>query len=341
MKASRTEIERALDNPPPHIRLFLLYGPDESESLSLAMRLERSMGSSAERVDLDGPSLKADPARLADEAAAMSLFGDRRHIRVSVTGDEAMPAVEGLLAAPAAGNPVVILAGALKPSSALLKRSLADPAVMACISYPLDAEKSAPVAAALAREHGLRLDRETAQALASAASHDRGLIAREVEKLALFLDTAPDRPGNADLSALEAIGAGEGEADLSTLVDSVLGGQPDLAARETARLGERGVSGIPAIRAIARRVQLLARLADAVADGRSPRSVVEAQGKSIFWKEKANVERQLGLWSPERLARLSDRLLEAERAIKASGSAGDILADVELITVARAARRYR
>ena len=206
------EIERALDAPPHHVRLFLLYGPDEAESRGLAQRLERAMGPEAERVDLDGATLKSDPARLADEAASISLFGDKRHIRLTLSGDECMPAIEALLDGDAAGNPVVAIAGVLRPASALLKRALSDPAVMACISYALDAEKAAPLAAAMAREQGLRLDMDAARHLAHAAANDRALMAREVEKLALYLDAAPDRPATADMAALEAIGAGEGEA---------------------------------------------------------------------------------------------------------------------------------
>lgn len=341
MKANRAEIERALDAPPAHIRLFLLYGPDEAESRGLAQRLERAMGPEAERIDLEGMALKSDPARLADEAASISLFGEKRHIRLSVAGDECMPAIEALLDGEAAGNPVVAIAGALRPTSALLKRALADPAVMACISYALDAEKAAPLAAAMAREQGLRLDMDAARHLAHAAANDRALMAREVEKLALYLDAAPDRPANADMAALEAIGAGEGEAELSKLVDAVLGGSPADAAGEIAQLAEQGVAGIPAIRALAKRVQLLVRLAGQVRERGDARAVVEAQGKAIFWKEKGGVERQLKRWSPERLATLADRLLAAERAIKSPSSPGDILADVEMITIARAAQRAR
>ena len=341
MKANRAEIERALDAPPPHIRFFLLYGPDEAESRGLAQRLERAMGPEAERIDLDGATLKSDPARLADEAASISLFGGKRHIRLNVVGDECLSAIEGLLDAEAAGNPVVILAGALRPTSALLKRALVDPAAMACISYALDAEKAAPLAAAMARELGVRLDMDAARQLAQAAANDRALMAREVEKLALYLDAAPDRPATADIAALDAIGAGEGEAELSRLVDAVLGGSPGEAAREIAQLSEQGVAGIPAIRALAKRVQLLVRLARQMGGSGNARAVVEAQGKAIFWKEKGGVERQLKRWSPERLATLADRLLAAERAIKSPASPGDIMADAEMITIARAAQRAR
>lgn len=341
MKANRAEIERALAAPPAHIRLFLLYGPDEGESLALARLLERAMGAEAERVDLDGATLKADPARLSDEAASISLFGDKRFVSLSITGDECFPAIEALLDGDVAGNPVVAVAGALRPTSLLLKRALADPAVLACISYALDPERAAPLAAAMAREVGVRLEMDAARHIAGAAANDRAIMVQEVEKLALYLDAAPDRPVTADMAALEAIGAGEGEAELSRVVDATLGGNPAETAREIAQLSEQGVTGIPAIRALAKRVQLLVRLATQVARGADARAVVEAQGKAIFWKEKASVERQLKRWSPERLATLADRLLTAERAIKSAGSPGDIMANVEMITVSRAAQRSR
>jgi DNA polymerase-3 subunit delta len=112
------------------------------------------------------------------------------------------------------------------------------------------------------------------------------------------------------------------------------------AAREV-QLSEQGVAGIPAIRALAKRVQLLVRLARQMGGSGNARAVVEAQGKAIFWKEKGGVERQLKRWSPERLATLADRLLAAERAIKSPASPGDIMADAEMITIARAAQRAR
>jgi DNA polymerase-3 subunit delta len=341
VKASRAEAERALDTPPAHVRLFLLYGPDTSESLALAQRLERAMGPNAERIDLDGSTLRADPARLADEAAAISLFGDRRHIRVTVNAEEANAAIEALLDAPAAGNPVVVLAGPLRPASPLLKRALYDPAVIACVSYPLEGDRASALASALAREHGLRLDGDLPRSIAAAAGNDRALMTREIEKLSLYLDTAPDRPGAADHAAFEAVGAGEGEADLARFVDAVLGGNPEAAAREMARMAAEGATGIAAIRAISRRVQLLLKLAAAMAEGASREAVMNAQGKAIFWKDKPSVDRQLIRWTPERLARLSDRLLAAERAIKAQASAGEMLAEAEFITIARAAQRAR
>lgn len=65
MKASGAEIARALDRADPAVRLFFLYGPDEAGSAQLATRLGKALGENAERIDLDGATLKNDPARLA------------------------------------------------------------------------------------------------------------------------------------------------------------------------------------------------------------------------------------------------------------------------------------
>ncbi|KAK0329027.1 hypothetical protein LTR94_038412, partial [Friedmanniomyces endolithicus] len=73
MKVTEPRLTAALDRPPADIRLYLLPGPDESTAMAFAARLGKALGAGAERVDLDGATLRGDPARLSDEAAAISL----------------------------------------------------------------------------------------------------------------------------------------------------------------------------------------------------------------------------------------------------------------------------
>ena len=206
MKANANEIARALDAANGPVRFFLLYGPDEAGSAALARRLERAMGQEAERIDLDGSTLKADPARLVDEAASISLFGGRLWIRIQPAGDEIASAVASLLDADVAGNPVVALAGALKPSSPLVKLALDHKLALAHPSYVPDARDAAQIAETLAREAGLRLPRDLGRTLTISCSNDRSIMAQEIEKLALYLDAAPDRPAEASAVALDALG---------------------------------------------------------------------------------------------------------------------------------------
>lgn len=341
MKADAKAIERALDAPSPDFRLFLLHGPDEAGSRALAERLERAMGADAERIDLDGSAVAKDPARLADEAAAISLFGSKRHIRLRVSADEAVDAIETLLGAEAAGNPVVALAGALRGSSKLLKLALAAPNALAFASYVPEGRNAEALAMTLAHEAGLRMAADVARRLVAATGGDRALLAREIEKLALFIDAAPDRPGEVDAHALDAIGADAGEPDTARLVDAVFGGAPAEAVDELARLDGSGVDPNRLLFPLRQRLTLLTRLRADVDGGESLDGVMASAGRSLFWKDKAPVTRQLRLWPSDRLATAHARLLDAERQLRSPASIGAAALQSELVAIARAAARGR
>lgn len=339
MKADAGQIARALDKPDPAVRLILLYGPDESGSRALAARIDKAMGADAERIDISGSQLKDDPARLADEAASISLFGGARHIRVDPAGDEIMDAVQALIEATSAGNPVVVVAGNLRKDAKLVKLALASPAALAFASYLPEGRAADQVAVEIGRELGLRLDPRAAQAIVAATNADRGLMARELEKLALFLDASPEEPKPADSAAFETIGAVNDESDLSAIVDAVMGGRPEVAAAELALIG--APEAIGAVRAVLRRLAQIAPLRAMVADGQSVDSVMAGAGKAIFWKDQKIVAGLLQRWSPDRIATATTRLANLERAYKRSGSPGMVLIGEELLTIARVAAAAR
>ena len=340
MKANRPQIERGLAAPAGH-GFFLLYGPDDSGSRALARRLAKAMGAEAERIELSGSDLRGDPARLADEAASISLFGGARYIVIEPAGDECVAAVEALIETPSATNPVVLIAGALKPASKLLKLALAHPGALAFASYPPEGQEADRIASDLGRGLGLILRPDVARRVADASGGNRDMLDQELRKLALYLDASPDRPLPLDHEALDAVGVDAGEADMSKLVESVGNGDAALLQDELTRLSSEGVEGIPIIRAILRRMTLLARLRAQVERGNSVDAVMAAQGKSLFWKEKGAVAKQLGRWRSDLIARSVGRLLEAERQMKASGAVGAAAANEELFAICRQAARLR
>lgn len=339
MKVKEAQIAKALDNPDGVIRLYLLYGPDDAGSRALAARLERAMGPDAERIDLEGATLKEDPARLADEAASFSLFGGKRHIRVT-GGDDCTNAVVALLEAEVVANPVVMIAGALKPTSALMKAALDHAAVMAFQCYKPEGAGLESLAISIGRTCGLRLPPSVAARLSTNCLGDRSVLEREIEKLALYLDAAPDRPREASDEALAAIGADLGEADTGRLVNAVLGGDLTVVTEELTEI-EAANGWVPAMRALQRRLILLARLRSDVDAGKSPGAAVASLGKALFFKEQPAVTAQLSRWSSVRLATASARLFASEGAIMASGTAGHVVAAEELIAITRVAQRLR
>jgi DNA polymerase-3 subunit delta len=337
VKANATQIRAAIEKPKPDTRLYLFHGPDEAGAADLATRLGQALGPDVERVDLDMKALREQPGRLADEAASMSLFGGVRFIRLLGAEEGAAEAIGLLLTAERAGNPVVAIGPGLKASGKLVKSVIAAQNAYAHACYVPEGVDATRLAANVAREHGLRLMGDVAQRLASATAGDRAILAREIEKLALFLDAAPDRPRDADSAALDAIGADLGDSDLSDAITAVVDGRVQDIGLELARLGE-GI-GVPLMRQLARRLQGMADMRIDLDRGGDMEEVLEKH--RVFFREKAATGRALRRWNGTQLARAIDRVREAERAMMHSGSAGEVLAEAEAVTIARQAARAK
>lgn len=339
MKANLNQLTRAIDAVAanPDIRLYLLHGPDEAGARDVAARLGRIMGPDAERVDLEPGMLKTNPGRLADEAASMSLFGTARYIRVAGAGEDCVEACTLLLSAERAGNPVVMIAPTVKGSSALVKLATASPRAMACVFYVPEAGEADKIAVSIAREQGLRTTGGTAARIALAAGGDRAVMTRELEKIALYLDAAPERPREIDDATLDAIGADLGDSEISRAIDAAIDGGPDRLADELGRLRVAGVSPIPLLRQLARRLMTLAELRAEIDGGASVNAVIER----VFFRERATTARALHIWSAPKISEAIDRVRRAERATMATANAGAVLADSAMVAVARMAARQR
>lgn len=337
MKANARDIRSALERPSPDIRLYLLHGPDGSAAADLANVLAKAMGADAERIDLDGATLRGDPARLADEAASMSLFGGARHIRVSPAGEECLDAFTALLEGDAGGNPVVALAPTVKSTAKIVKLAIDSRRAMAFAAYEPSAADLERLAATIARDHGLRPGGTTPARLAAGCGGDRAILAREIEKLALFLDAAPDRPRDLDDAALDAIGADLGEAEMTEVVDAVITGHTAALGAELAILAEAGTSPIPWLRLLARRLMTLAEM-KADIDAGATQDIVFKRHR-IFFREEQPTAQALRRWNAAMLAAALQRVRQAERAVMASGNAGGVLAEHALTELTRGVER--
>lgn len=337
MKANANQIRAALDRPGPDTRFYLLHGPDEAGARALAAQLARALGGEAERIDLEPSTLRGDPARLADEAAAISLFGGVRFIRVDGMGEESVDAVQALLDLPQAGNPVVGIAPNVKASGKLVKLAIAAPAALSFACYVPEGADAERLADQMARDLGMRLAAGSAARLVAASGSDRAVMARELEKLALYLDAAPDRPRELDAAALDAVGADLGEGELNSAIEAVIDGKVADLSAELGRLAAAGVSPIPLLRQLVRRLMTLAELRGEVDAGSAAAAVIERH--NVFFKERAATQRALRRWPSAKLVEAITRARAGERAIMSAGNAGNVLAEQALTGISRLSAR--
>ena len=338
MKAVKANLGRTLDRPDPAVRFYLFYGQDESQSRALADRLVK--GLEAEKFAVAAQAAKSDPALLADEAAAIGLFGGRRALWIEPAGDEIAAAVEALLQSAAVESPAIAIAGALRKTSPLVKLAEGHPAALAHISYELGERDAERLVEELARAEGLRLAPGLAGRIAAAAGNERGILAQELAKIALYAGAASDAPVQVDGDVLDEIGAGA-EGDWWRLGDLALAGDLDALSREL-DCSAADLEPIPVLRALQRRLMALAPIRARVEHGERPHDAVTSAGKSVFWKEKELVTKLVSTWSSAALARVLERSGELERKLMRPDSPPPAEAlEQELVAIARTASRGR
>lgn len=316
-------------------------GPDEAGASAAANDLVAMLPDPGERIELTGAELKADPARLGDEARSTSLFGDARHIWVRASGEDALAALETLIATAEAGAgaacPVIVVAtGATdKSRTAKLLEKRKDAAV--AMFYAPDLPAVTQAVRALGDAAGVHLDSALAERIARAAQLDVRLAASEIEKLALYLDASPQSPRRADAAALDAVGAPCEDDSFAPLVDAVLGGDAKALGPELVRMRQQGMNPVGTLLAFERRAALLARIA-ARGSNRPPDSG-ELQRLGVFWRDQQAVQQQAAIWRGDRLTRLSGRLVDLHRRLFADNQGAELLLSQGLTEIARAAAR--
>src|SRR5690606_918412 len=123
MKASARDIGDALSALDRRFHEVLIYGPNEGlvreRADILARQVVADLKDPFNVAILTAAEVAADPARLVDEAAAMSLMGGRRVVRLDGANDAVAAPLQMLLEDIRGDSLVVLAAGDLPPRSAL------------------------------------------------------------------------------------------------------------------------------------------------------------------------------------------------------------------------------
>ena len=338
MRAAKGTIGRSIDRPDPNCRFFLFHGPDDAQSRALGMRLLEAFAA-AKFVILSG-AVKSDPAALADEAGALSLFGGKRVIWIEPASDDIAAGVEALLEGPASESPVVAIAGTLRKTSALLKMAEGSPHALAYASYVPEGAEAERMVADVGRRYGLKISPPVAARLADSCGNDQAIVAQELQKLALYIDASPQAPKELDHDAIDAVGADLQEGETAHLADLALTGRVGDLAVELGNL-PGGAESIPVVRALQRRLLQLAPSRARIERGESPDAVMTSLAKSLFWKDKPMVAKMLSMWDSKRLATVADRAAKLESDLLFSPAPDQDALGEELIAIARVAASRR
>jgi len=308
------EVDSFLARPTSSFPVVLLYGPDKGLVSERARRFAE-----ASKLPLDDPfavirmeadEIEADPAKLADEARTISMFGGQRLIWIkNAAGQKKLAEAIKLLATePPQETFVLVEAGDLKKGAGLRSAVENAPAGMALPCYSDDSRGIDGVIDDVLAEWKMQITLDGRQLLRASLGGDRLATRGELEKLCLYA-RGKERIDIDDVR--EAVGD---VADLSIddVIDAVLVG--DLPRFEISfdRVVKSGTAPFLLLNTAMRQfqqVQTLRHIADT--ERKSASVVVAAARPPIFFNRKKLIENAVSRWSGESLARVMERLQRA------------------------------
>ncbi len=344
MKISTRDTEAFIKSPDPAVRAILVYGPDaglvRERVETLVKGAAGDLADPFRVTDISAKELLDDPARLADEAAALSLTGGRRAVRLRQADDNLASLFREFLAPAARDVPsdtlaeetlVVVEAGDLAARSALRKIFEKAKAGAALACYRDDARNLGAVIRETLREFGHEATPDARTYWSAHLGGDRQLSRRELEKLALYKGT---EPGPVELTDAQACVGDSAALSLDDLAYAVAGGAAGEAERALARSLQEGVHAVGALRAVSRHFQRLHLVAGLVNSGLTLDDAVKRLRPPLFWKAAPAFRAQAAAWNLRTLARALGRLLEAESGCKHTGAPEATICSRALLEIA-------
>ncbi|MBX9635713.1 MAG: DNA polymerase III subunit delta [Magnetospirillum sp.] len=341
MKLTGAKAEAFLKAPDSSTRAVLVFGPDSGLVRERVVRLVKTVvadPSDPFRVaELTPAILKDDPARLADEAAAMAMTGGRRVVVVRDAGDTVSSLFQGFLTNPMGDALVVVEGGDLGPRSSLRKLFEGADNGAALASYGDEGGSLQHVIQEELKAAGLAIEPDALAFLMDHLGGDRRLTRAELQKLALYMGG----PGRVRLEdALACIGD-TASLSMDDLSLATAEGDHATAQRVLDRLFREGTHAVGVLRALSRHFQRLHLAAGLMAQGKSADQAMGALKPPVIFKAADRFRRQLSRWPADRVGRALELLIEAEADCKTTGMPAEEICSRAVMQLARAAGRQR
>jgi len=332
------EADRYVASPPKGLTLALVYGPDAGLVQERAEKLLKSvvpdLTDAFNVADLSESTLLADPARLADEAAAISMMGGRRVVRVRGAGTDLADLLESFADDPRGDALVVIEAGDLAKTSALRKIFDAHKTAVAVQCYPDSVRDLGDVVRDALRAEGLSIAPDALEDAVSRLGSDRGVTRREIEKLLLYMHGKKQ----VTLEDVRAVMGDEAEARSESACDAAAGGDLVKLDRELERLWVSDVAPAQVLRSAMGHFQRLVQVRESANRGETIDNVMKRLRPPVHFSRSQAFKNQAQRWNTDKLGDALDMLLDAESLTRTTGVPAEAVTGRVLMNIAAMAK---
>ncbi len=344
MKIQPRAIQAFLHKPDPNIAAVLIYGPDSGlvsqRCKTLGMAIVDDLSDPFSVLDISSASLIEDPARLNDEARAISFGGSNRLIQLRGATEALSKILTGYLDNPApsissnAGTMIIVDCLELTPRSSLRKLFEGHERAAAIASYPLEGQELANTCKTILNEHGVSIDQAALQSLCQALGNNHGVMRSELEKLVLYVGDKKSVEPQDITDCLADIA----ETSLDQLAFSVGDGNTPLADTYYRKAMAEGTSEIAILRTLQKHFQRLDWITGQIGQGKNTGSIIAGLRPPVFFKHRDRLENQTRRWSAEKIHHALNILTHAEIACKSTGTPTQLVCGRAIIAIGRSVK---
>jgi DNA polymerase-3 subunit delta len=332
------DADRFAAKPPATLKAALFYGPDQGLVHERAQKMAKSivddLSDPFRVVDFEESVLTSDGAKLFDEAAAISMLGGRRVIRIR-TGANALAKLFESFLEDGVGDALVVIEGGDLAKNASLRKIFEDAdnaAAIAC--YGDTAQNLSGVVRDALKAEGLTISAEALDDAVSRLGSDRGVTRRELEKLALYAHGKK----NVGIEDVRAVMGDEAEVRVDEICDAA--GEGDLKRLDLAleRVWGEDISAIAVVRAVMGHFQKLLSVKVASERGENVDAVMRKIWPPIHFSRTSSFKMQAARWTEMKLSDALDLLLDTEAMCKTTAVPNEAVLGRALFNIAAMAR---
>lgn len=335
MKLTWKEIDPFIKKPDPKARVILIYGPDaglvKERAVQIGKLIVTDLSDPFNVAVLSGESLNEDPARLMDEAKAMSMMGGARLIRIENAADKNSVVLKDYLTDPSPENLVIIEAGELGPKSPL--RALCEKAAnaVALPCYVEDERGLGNLIRQMASENGYTVQSDAMQFLSANIAGDRARARSEIEKLFLYKGSEGK---NITLEDARAACGEAGDQSIDDLLYAMGNGRIEASLAAYNKLLEEGVQVVTILRSIQNHFRRLHLVKSSIDAGSTVEMAMKQLQPAIFFKQEDAFKAQLRKYSDKKLIAMMQRLNQIEAQTKTTGAPVETLCSQAILSLA-------
>lgn len=337
MKLTFKQIDAFLKKPDAAARAILVYGPDAGLVKERAAMLGKTVVSDLNDpfnvCDITGDILGDDPARLEDEARAVSMMGGDRLIRIKDSADKLTTLFKDYLKNPVSGCLIVLEGGDLGARSTLRQLFEKSDKAAALPCYVEGERDLLGFIRQRLQDSGYRIDSDAATWLAGALAGDRQRVRGEIEKLITYMG---DEKSVTIIHARACCG-NAAEQSLDDVVYGTANGQTEAALKAYHTLIEEGIPVITILRSLQNHFRRLHLAKMRLEAGEMSDHIMKTLSPPVFFKQTDAFGGQMRKWKADVLLKTLDRLSDVEAQCKQTAMPAETLCAQTILSLSRVA----